>query len=46
MDDNDKPNIREEEIVFLWDGYNYIYVLCPPVDVTEEAADSTGQLFS
>lgn len=36
MDDDGKSNIREEEIVFLWDGYNYIYVLSAPVgDLTE-----------
>lgn len=45
MDDDGKSNISEEEIVFLWDGYSYIYVLSAPVDVSGEP-NSTGQLFS
>jgi len=45
MDNDGKSNIREDEIVFLWDGYSYIYVLSAPVDASGEA-DSNGQLFS
>ena len=45
MDDDGMSKIREEEIVFLWDGYSYIYVLSTSVDSLVEAG-SAEQLFS